>query len=142
MKNGGTSVRKALSLTFVRSGVSFVLSAVALVLISRLLTPSEIGVFSVAAALVALAQMLRAFGIGEFIIQEKNLTPDLVRTAFTVNLIVACALAAILFGTSNLVGQFYGDPGAGRVTRVLSLVFVLMPFGAIPMAYMRREMQF
>lgn len=142
MKNGGTSVRKALSLTFVRSGVSFVFSAVALILISRLLTPSEIGVFSVAAALVALAQMLRAFGIGEFIIQEKSLTPDLVRTAFTVNLMVACGLAAILFGTSNLIGQFYGDPGAGRVTRVLSLVFILMPFGAIPMAYMRREMQF
>lgn len=142
MNKGRTSVRKALSLTFVRSGISFVFNAASVTLISRMLTPAEIGVFSVAAALVALAQMLRAFGIGEFIIQEKNLTPDLVRTAFTMNLVIACGLAAILFGTSNFIGDFYGDPGAAQVTKVLSLVFILMPFGAIPMAYMRRDMQF
>jgi O-antigen/teichoic acid export membrane protein len=142
MTSSGTSVRKALSLSFTRSGVTFLFNIATVTIVSRLLTPAEIGVFSVTAALVALAQMLRAFGVGELIIQEKNLTREVVRTAFTVNLIIAFALAAALFGFSDLIGKFYGDPGAARVTRVLSLVFVLMPFGAITMAYMRRDMRF
>ena len=142
MKSNPASVRKALSLSLTRTCVSFVFTTAAVMIVSRLLTPAEIGVFSVAAALVALAQMLRAFGVGELIIQEKNLTRDVVRTAFTVNLVIAFVLAAALFGFSNLIGRFYGDPGVARVARVLSLVFVLMPFGVITMAYMKREMQF
>lgn len=142
MKKPGTSVRKALSLSFTRSAVAFVFNVATVVIVSRLLTPAEIGVFSVTAALVALAQMLRAFGVGELIIQEKNLTREVVRTAFTVNLIIALTLAAALFGFSDLIGQFYGDPGAARVTKVLSLVFALTPFGAITMSFMKREMQF
>lgn len=142
MNSPRTSIRRALSLSFTRSCVAFGLNIATVMIVSRLLTPTEIGVFSVTAALVTLAQMLRAFGTGELIIQEKNLTRAVVRTAFTVNLIIACALAAALFGFSDLIGQFYGNPGAARVTKVLSLVFVLLPFGAITMSYMKREMQF
>lgn len=142
MKSPSISIRKALSLTFTRSGATFVFNIATVTIVSRLLTPAEVGVFSVTAALVALAQMLRAFGVGELIIQEKNLTREVVRTAFTVSLIIAGLLALALFGFSDLIGRFYGDPGAAQVARVMSLVFVLMPFGAIPMAYMRREMQF
>jgi O-antigen/teichoic acid export membrane protein len=142
MKSSSISIRKALSLTFTRSAATFVFNIATVTIVSRLLTPAEIGVFSVTAALVALAQMLRAFGVGELIIQEKNLTPEVVRTAFTMNLVIAGLLALALFSFSGLIGRFYGDPGAAQVARVMSLVFVLMPFGAIPMAYMKREMQF
>lgn len=137
-----TSVRKALSLSFTRTAVNFVFNIATVTIVSRLLTPSEIGVFSVAVALVALVHMLRDFGVTEFIIQEKALNDELVRTAFTINLIIAWVLAAFVFVTSSLIGYFYGDPGVARVTRVLSLVFVLMPFGTTTLSCMKREMQF
>lgn len=142
MKNSRISVRKALSLSFTRTGISFVFNVATVTIVSRLLTPAEVGVFTVAIALVALVHMLRDFGVTEFIVQEKNLSDDLVRTAFTVNLMIAWVLAAGIFGFSTLIGQFYGDPGVARVTRVLSLVFVLMPFGTTTMSCMKREMQF
>ena len=96
-------------------------------IVSRLLTPAEVGVFSVALALIALVHMLRDFGVTELIIQERNLTDDVVRTVFTVNVALAWVLAAVVFGFSGLIGEFYGDPGVARVARALSLVFVLMP---------------
>lgn len=140
MKNSRTTVRKALSLSFTRTGISFVFNVATVTIVSRLLTPAEVGVFTVAIALVALVHMLRDFGVTEFIVQEKNLSDDLVRTAFTVNVIIAWVLAAGIFGFSTLIGQFYGDPGVARVTRVLALVFVLMPFGTTTMSCMKREM--
>lgn len=142
MKRNPSGVRSALWLSFTRACVALVFNTAAILIVSRLLTPAEIGVFSVTAALVALVQMLRSFGVGELIIQEKELTADVVRSAFTVNLVIAFGLAAVVFGFSDLIGRFYGDPGVARVMRVLSLVFVLMPFGVITMAYMKREMQF
>jgi O-antigen/teichoic acid export membrane protein len=137
-----TSVRKALSLSFTRTAVNFAFNIATVTIVSRLLTPSEIGIFSVAVALVALVHMLRDFGVTEFIIQEKSLNDDLVRTAFTMNLAIAWVLAASIFASSTLIGHFYGDPGVAQVTRVLSLVFVLMPFGTTTLSCMKREMQF
>jgi O-antigen/teichoic acid export membrane protein len=137
-----TSVRRALSLSFTRTIVTLGFNVATVTIVSRLLTPAEVGVFSVALALIALVHMLRDFGVTELIIQERNLTDDVVRTVFTVNVALAWVLAAVVFGFSGLIGEFYGDPGVARVARALSLVFVLMPFGTTTLACMKREMQF
>ncbi len=135
-------VRKALSLSFAQTGISFSLSVATIVILSRLLTPAETGVYSVAIGFVALVHMLRDFGVSEFLVQDPTLGNDVVRTAFTINLMIAWCLAALLFSSSGLIGDFYGDPGVTRVTRVMSLVFVLLPFGTTHMALMRRSFRF
>ncbi len=135
-------VRKALSLSFIQTGISFSLSVATIVILSRLLTPAETGVYSVAVGFVALVHMLRDFGVSEFIVQDPTLGNDVIRTAFTVNLLIAWCMAALLFASSGLIGDFYGDFGVTRVTRVMSLVFVLLPFGTTHMALMKRNFRF
>lgn len=136
------SVRRALVLSFALRYSSLVFNVLTVVIVSRLLTPKEIGVFSVAVGLTALVQMLRTFGVSDFLIQEKVLNEGMIRTSFTVNLIIAWVLAFILFVTSWWVGEFYGDPGVGEVMRVLSGTFILVPFGTTAMALLKRDMAF
>ncbi len=135
-------IRKALTLSFAQTGISLSLSVATIVILSRLLTPAEIGVYSVAVGFVALVHMLRDFGVSEFVVQDPSLGDDVTRTAFTINLIIAWCLAAILFASSGLIGHFYDNPGVTRVTRVMSLVFVLLPFGTTHMALMKRSFKF
>ena len=135
-------IRKALSLSFAQTCISLIFSIATIVILSRLLTPAETGVYSVAVGFVALVHMLRDFGVSEFVVQDPSLGNDVIRTAFTMNLIIAWCLAAILFASSALIGLFYGDPGVARVTRVMSLVFVLLPFGTTHMALMKRGFRF
>lgn len=142
MKNERTSVRKALSLSFTRTLVSFGFNVATVTIVSRLLTPAEVGVFSVAVALVSLVHMLRDFGVTELIVQERQLSDELVRTVFTVTVTIAWTLALLVFTGSGLVGRFYGDPGVASVMRVLSLVFVVMPIGTTTLACMKRDMRF
>ncbi len=142
MTRNKIGIRKALSLSLTQTYLSLGLNVATVVIVSRLLTPAEIGVFSVATGLVVLVHMLRDFGVSEFVVQEESLNDDTIETAFTINLIIAWCLAALLFAFSGLIGEFYGDPGVGRVTRVLVLVFMLLPFGTIPMALMRRDMRY
>lgn len=136
------SVRKALSLSFVQTSITFAFNVATVTIVSRLLTPAEIGVFSVTVALVALVHMLRDFGVSDLIVQEKALSEDIIRTAFTINLAIAWTLAAAIFGFSNLIGEFYRNTGVAQVTRAMGLVFILMPFGTTTMACLKREMQF
>lgn len=142
MSKNTYSVRRALVLSFARKYTSLAFNVATVVIVSRLLTPKEIGVFSVAVGLTALAQMLRTFGISEYLVQEKTLTEGMIRTSFTVNLILAWIIAALLFATSWLIAGFYDDPGVGQVLRVLSATFLLTPFGTTAIALLQRDMAF
>lgn len=136
------SVRKSLVFSFAEKYTSFAFNLVAVVIVSRLLTPKEIGIFSVAVGLTTLANTLRTFGVSSYLVQVKHLTESMIRTSFTVNLIIAWTLAGILFAASWQVGSFFNDAGVGRVLRVQSASFLLVPFGITAMALLKRDMAF
>lgn len=137
-----SKVRKSIVLSFGQNYVKFVLQFVATIIVSRLLTPAEIGIFSVAMVLLGFAHTLRDFGAASYIIQEKELTPDRIRAAFTMTLVTAWLMAAVIWLAADYAAEFYREPGVRSVMLVVSLNFILIPFGTIPIAYMQRNMDF
>lgn len=137
-----TEVRKSLALSTLESYFGSGLQIISTIVVARLLTPSDMGVFAVAAVFVALGHMFRDFGIGEYLIQERELNDERIRAALSVNVIVSWFIALILFFGSTYVADFYRTPGVVDVLRVQAMNFVLVPFGAIAMAWFRREMNF
>jgi O-antigen/teichoic acid export membrane protein len=136
------SVRKALALTVASNGTGIILQMIVIMVLSRLLTPEEVGVYSVAAVLSGLAGALRDFGLSEYLIQEKVLNDEKIRAAIMGNILVAWSISVILFLAAGPVATFYGVLGVGDVLRVLALGFILTPFGAVSFACLRREMKF
>lgn len=136
------SIRKGLLLTVASNGTGVVMQMVVIMILSRLLTPTEVGVYSVAAVLSGIAGTLRDFGLSEYLIQEKELTDEKIRAAITANILVAWSISVVLFFAAGPVASFYGVPGVGDVLRVLALGFLLTPFGAVAFACLRREMKF
>jgi O-antigen/teichoic acid export membrane protein len=136
------SLRKALSLSIIQTFVSLIFTFGGIIIVSRLLTPREIGIYSVSAGLVALVQMLRDFGVSEFLIQEEDLDEQKIRTVFTINLAIAWTLGLALIAFSGAAGRFYGDSGVSHVLQVVSIVFMLLPFGVISQTLMKRDLEF
>jgi len=119
-----------------------VLQLASTLVVARLLTPDEIGIFAVAAVFATLASTFRDFGVVEYLIQSKELSANRIRAAFGVNLTVSWLIAALMFLSSDSVAAFYGQQGVGSVMRVQAMNFVLIPFGAITMAYHRRNLNY
>jgi O-antigen/teichoic acid export membrane protein len=124
------------------SYVGLLLQIASTVIISRLLTPSEVGAFAIAAVFSALATTFRDFGVAEYLIQERELTREKIRAALTMNILVSWSMALVLVLSSNWVAEFYREPGVGDVMRVLALNFLFVPFGAVTHAWFRRELNF
>ncbi|WP_158498788.1 lipopolysaccharide biosynthesis protein [Magnetospira sp. QH-2] len=118
------------------------IATIAVIVVARLLTPEEIGVFSVGYAVIAVAHTLRDFGVTSYLIQEPNLTRDHIKTALGITTAAAWSLAAILFAASGTIAQFYDNVGVGEVIRILCLNFLLLPFSSPVFALLRREMNF
>ena len=111
------------------------------IVLSRLLTPAEVGIYSIAAAFAAIAGVVRDFGVGEYLIQCRDLDERRIRAAFTVNIAVSWAVAALIWLSKDTVGAYFGEPGISRVLGVLAANFVIIPFGAVTMAYLRRQLR-
>lgn len=135
-------VQRSLLLSAVGNKFGLVLQIVVTMVLARLLTPAEMGVFGVAAVFAALASTFRDFGVAEYLIQERDVGDDCIRAALTVNIAVSWLMAVALLVGSWPASEFYANAGVGSVMRVQAVAFVFVPFGAVTMAWFRREMNF
>ncbi len=137
-----SGTRQAIALSSAGKYVGLLIQLVSTVVIARLLTPEEIGIYSVGAAVVAVAHILRDFGISSYLIQERELTRDRIGTAFTITLLIGWGLGALVLLGAPLAAGFYEEPGLRGVLAVIAFNFFIIPFGSVSMALLRREMQF
>jgi O-antigen/teichoic acid export membrane protein len=133
-----TSLRKALVWSVAERYASLVISLAASMIIARLLTPAEVGVFSLCAAAVAIATMVREFGVNEYIVQEKQLDEAKLRSAFAVAFTTAWGIGALLFLVRGPLAEFYGEPRVAQLLGILCLNFVLLPFSSPAFALLNR----
>lgn len=137
-----TSIRKSIVIVFAERYSMLLINFVGIMLIARLLTPEEIGIFSVASAVTGIAQMLRDFGVGNYLIQERTLTKDRIRTALTVTMLTSWTAGALLYFSRQWVATFYNEPAMVDLIEIQCINFLIIPFTAPIMALMQRDMRF
>ena len=137
-----TSVRRALALSFIERYFSIMVALGSNMLLARLLTPEQIGMYSVSLAVIGLAHVLREFGVGNFLIQQKDLNDNHVRTAFGLALVLGGTLALVIFAIAPWTARFYDAPEMAGLMRIVALNFLVLPFCSISLSLLRREMKF
>jgi len=136
------STRAALFWSFAERYANLLVSIGGMVILSRLLTPAQVGVYSLCAAVTVVAGILRDFGVSEYLIQEKELTRDRIRSALGLSIIVAWSVGLLIFAGRDWMAVYYGEPGVHAVLGVLTLNFLLLPFTSPAYALLSREMAF
>ncbi|MBE9527339.1 MAG: lipopolysaccharide biosynthesis protein [Proteobacteria bacterium] len=137
-----SSIRKSLLISFAEKYAAIFIQFFSTIILARLLTPEDIGIYSVASVIVGLAHMFRDFGVSQYIVQEKELTIDKIRSAFGAAILFAWTMAVVLFFLKSLVANFYSDERLEDVIFVLTLCFILLPFGSVTLAVLRRNLNF
>jgi O-antigen/teichoic acid export membrane protein len=136
------TVRGALLWSVAERYAGLVVNLISTMLLARLLTPGQVGVFSLCAAVLLVAGILRDFGVSEYLIQEKELSREKLRAAFTIAIVVAWSIGLCTFLVRHQVAAFYNEPGVADVLTVLCLNFLILPLGSPAFALLNREMAF
>lgn len=136
------TLRSSIAWTFLAQGLYFVIQYGGSVVLARLLSPKEMGVYAIALSTVGLVAMINQFSLNMYIVREERLTPEKFGTAITINAALNVVLAAAVFLASPLAGQYMHDDGVRRVMAVLALspLLGLFEFPAGTLAY--RDQQF
>jgi O-antigen/teichoic acid export membrane protein len=133
------NLRRSLVINFFSSSGAALLQFIVSVLLARILSPSEIGVYSMTVVFVNFAHVFRDFGVTVYIQREPNLTPEKIRSAIGVLYTTSWVIAVLLFLLSGWIGSWFKEPEIVPIMRVLSIGFLLIPFGAITGALLARE---
>ena len=75
-----SQVRQAIFFSLVNSYSLQAVSFVTVAVLARLLTPKEIGLFAVATSIAFLASSIRSLGVSEYLIREKEITAEQVKS--------------------------------------------------------------
>lgn len=142
MNSPAPSVHRSLAISIAERYALIALALASSIIVARLLTPEEIGIYTIATALIGIAQVVRDFGIGSYLVQEKNLTDEHVRSAFGVSLALGGVLFAVFIVGAPWAGLFYQDSRIVGIVRIIAFNFLLLPFCSISLSLLRRSMKF
>jgi O-antigen/teichoic acid export membrane protein len=136
------SVRRAL---FWRSGsqiVSQIVSWGATLAVVRILQPEDYGLFAMTQVVLSFLSFLNGYGFASSLVKEKTLDHRAVRQGFGLLLMVNGALAVLQLLIAPLVATYYRQPLIADLLRVQALIYLTIPFIAIPEALMVRDLDF
>lgn len=136
------SARKELATVFASSNLSALIGLISSMLVARLLSPAEIGVFSLALALVGVPELFRDLGVGAYIVQERDLTISRIQSAFWLAIVSSWLFGALFFAASWAFESFFSMPELKHALWLLTFNMILSPFGVVTIGYMRRQMMF
>lgn len=129
-----------MAIQFLVSNLALVANFALTIILARLLSPEEIGIFSMSAVLIAVAHVFRDFGVSAFIKREKELSTTSLRNVLGVLLLTSWSAAGAMYLSAPVWAEFFREARVVPVVQVLALGFVFIPFGAIPTAILSREL--
>lgn len=136
------TVRQALSYTFLSSYLSQLSSFAAIIVISRIMTPEDVGIYSVAAVTMLVAGSIRTFGVNQYLISAPELTDEHIRKATGVAILVSWTIAICVFFGAPWFAAYYQEPALRDILRIVAVSFLATPFISVPHAYFSRRMEF
>ncbi|MBP2677046.1 MAG: rane protein involved in the export of O-antigen and teichoic acid, partial [Deltaproteobacteria bacterium] len=123
---------------FFRQGVQVLTT----ILLARLLSPSDFGLVSMAAVVIAFVQVFGDLGTASAVIQRKHVSRDFLSSIFWGNVLFGIVVTAVVAALAPLAAAFFGDPRVASILQVLSLGFLAGGLGSVQKAVMERDLAF
>ena len=136
------TVRNALLWSFGGQLASVLALVVALVVLARLLTPEEMGIFAIGQATYGLLISIAALGMGSYILRERELDRETLGTAFAINLVLSILLAVGIYFAAPALSAQIGDERIVPVMRLIAIAPIIGAFELLPSSLLQRELKF
>ena len=127
---------------FLASIAQKLLSLGATVILARILSPADFGLFALAFVMIDGFGIFKSLGFDSALVRRKDDIDKAANTAFFLIPTMGLSLFIILFFVAPLGAKFLGNPSVTNVIRALALIFVIGCFGKVPQTMLYRNMSF
>ena len=118
------------------------LSWAATLVVARILSPSDYGLFGLATLYGGLIQLINEFGLGAAVVRRRDLTEPQIAAVGGVSLALGASLWAFSALAAPLVAAFFQAPDLRWVIVAMGITFVTTGVRVIPKSLLARDLQF
>ena len=112
------------------------------IVLARLLTPADFGLLVTAQIFTGFVGMFAGGGMGEALVQAKEVREEDFQTVFTFQLATGALIYAGFYLVAPWFALWFHEPIYESILRVSALSFLLRPFANNPRIRLQREMRF
>jgi O-antigen/teichoic acid export membrane protein len=135
-------VRRALAMATGEQYFRLAVNFASIIVVSRLLTPTEIGISVIGMGITAIALGLREFATSDFLIQREQVTRDDIRASFTVAFVLTALIASAIGLLAPWFGSLYGEEKLAAFLRVCAVAALVETVSFPAKGLLRRDMAF
>lgn len=113
-----------------------------LVVLARLLSPSEFGALTMVVVFTGLAELLKSLGLGGAIIHRQDISDIHLNTAFWANVMVGSLLFFVFIGIAGIISKFYGYPELKGYMYAVALIFLINSLNVVQESLLMKHLKF
>ena len=118
------------------------ISVVSTIILARLLAPQDFGIIAIAMMVIALLDLLRAFGVDAALIQNQDADDEDYNTAWTIKIITSTVVALAVYLFADLASQFFREADVADVLKVMAIGVFISGFENIGVIEFRKKLHF
>ena len=112
------------------------------ILLARLLSPGDYGLFSMAMVVIHSLELFQEMGLGVAIVQRQNMSRKQINALFWIMFGASVAIATVAWLVADWAAWYLGEPKVTWLVRALAITTVINSFGTVPYNLLTREIDF
>lgn len=122
-------------------GVTRFISFIKIVVLARILTPAQFGVYGVANLFLSFLEILTETGINVFLIQEEE-SEKYIGTAWVVSILRGILISFFVFLLASPVSYFFNSPESMGLIRLIAIAPLIRGFINPSISYFQKDLRF
>lgn len=128
--------------TGVSMGALALAEIVALLVLARLLSAQDFGLYAAALVVIKFSVIVESLGVAPAIVQRPVLEDRHLRVGFTLSVLFSVSIASLVWALAPAIGAAMQLPGLAPVVRAGCAVFLFQGFSTVALASAQRQLRF
>lgn len=119
----------------------FGVNIVSLVILARLLNPTDFGLVAMVTVVIRFASLFKDFGLATATIQRERISTEQINASFWINTAMSITIAGLIATTAPLVAIFFNDSRLSLITVFLATTVAITGLGVQHRALLERNLR-
>lgn len=137
-----STAARGTSTTLLGQGLRFGTQTFTTLILSRILSPEDFGLFAIVVAIIGFGSLLADFGFSQASIQAKEVSESEQSNLFWINLAAGTISYGLLLLAAHPLGTFYHSPRLAPLIAVSGVSFIIQAISAQHIARLTRALKF
>jgi O-antigen/teichoic acid export membrane protein len=128
--------------TSISAFFNIIIQFIQIIILTQLLNKYDFGLMAIVMVVIGFSQLFIDMGVSNAIIYYKNITEKELSSLYWFNIASGTIFFSILLILSQFISQFYEDEKIKTLLNIVSITFLVQPFGQQFMVFLQKELKF